>query len=63
MRLYAHDAAVAVTTLEAHYTVNKSEESVVFTHSHVLAGIVHCSALTNDDVTCDAGLSAPNLNA
>ena len=60
---YRYDTAVAVATLEVDYAVNQSEERVVLAHTDILAGIVNRTALTHDDVTGDAILTAPNLNA
>ena len=60
---YRNHATVALTAVEANNTVNKGEESVILTHAYVLTRIVYSTALTNDDVTSNAGLTAPNLNA
>lgn len=60
---YRYDATVTVSTLESNYTVNQSEESVILTHTYILAWIMNCTTLTNDDVTGSALLTAPNLNA
>ncbi len=36
---------------------------MVTTHTYVLARMMNRAALTNNDVACNADLSAPNLNA
>ena len=59
---HGHDAAVAVAAVESNRSVNEGEERVVLAHADVLAGIVHGTALANDDVAGDALLAAPNLN-
>ena len=48
--------------MEFHLAVNECVERVVLAHTDVLAGIVHGTALANDDVAGDALLAAPNLN-
>ena len=60
--LNTYNAAVALTTLESYYTVCECIECVVATHAYVLARVVYCTALTHDDVTCDASLTTPDLN-
>lgn len=59
----ADNAAVAVATLEVYHAIYESVEGVVLTDSHVLARMVLRTALTHDDVACNAGLTTPNLNA
>ena len=56
-------AAVAIAAMEGNHAVNECVKRVVLTHTHVLSGIVNRTALANDDVAGNAGLSAPNLNA
>ncbi len=60
---YRNDATVALAAVESYHAVNESEERVVLAHAYVLTGIVNRSALTNDDVASNAGLTTPNLNA
>ena len=62
LRFYRNHAAVALTTLEGNYAISESEERVVRAHAYVLARIVNCTALANDDVASDARLSAPDFN-
>lgn len=59
----ANDTAVAVATLEVNNAVGKSIERVIATHAYVSTGIMNSTALTYDDVACNAGLTTPNLNA
>ncbi len=56
-------AAVAVAALEVYDSVGQGEERVILAHAHILSGIVDRTALADDDVTGNAGLTAPNLNA
>ena len=56
-------AAVAIAAMEGNNAVNECVKRVVLAHTHVLAGIVHGTALTNNDVAGHAYLAAPNLNA
>ena len=62
-RVNRNNATITIAAVEFYHTVNESEECVVLTHTHVLAGIVNSTALTHDDVACYAGLTTPNLNA
>lgn len=63
MGKYRNNAAVTVATLESNYAVSKGIECVVAAHTDIFAGIVYSTALANDDVSGDASLTAPNLNA
>ena len=56
-------ATVTLTAVESYNTINESEESVILTHTYVFTRIVNCTTLTNDNVTCNASLTTPNLNA
>ena len=58
-----YDAAVAVSAVEGNNAVFERIERVVLAHADILAGIVNRTALTDDDVTGDALLTAPDLNA
>ena len=60
---YGNDAAVSFTALEVYYAVNEGIKRMVAAHAYVLAGMMYSTALTHDDVTSDAGLATPNLNA
>lgn len=60
---YGNDAAVSFTALEVNYAVNEGIKRMVAAHAYVLAGMMYSTALTHDDVTSDAGLATPNLNA
>jgi len=58
------DEATSVAALgEEHRAVNESVDSVILAHAYILARVVHCTALTLDDVTCLASLTAKNLDA
>ena len=56
-------AAVLAAFVEFHHAVDESVERVVLAHADVLAGVVGCAALADDDVAGDAFLTAKNLNA
>ena len=60
---YRYEGTVFTAFLEVHYSVAESEEGMVFTHSHVLTGVVDSAALTNDDVASDAFLTAKYFHA
>lgn len=56
-------AAVLAAFAELYSTIAKSEESMILTHTYVLARIVDGTTLTNDNVTCNAFLTTVDLNA
>ena len=58
-----NDALVVLALVELNSTINERIERVVLTDSHVVARIVLCAALANDDVARDALLSTENLDA
>ena len=60
---HTYSTTVETTFLELYGSVHESIEGVVLTHSNVSARIVTCAALTNDDVACNALLSAKNLDS
>ena len=60
---HGNHAAVAVAAVEVYRAINECIERVILAHAYIFAGIVHRTALTHDNVACDAGLSTPNLNA
>ena len=58
------DELTAVLTFGKYYdTVNQSKQRVILAHTHVFTGMMHCTALTFDDVACFCKLTAKNLNA
>lgn len=59
--LHIDKLATFLAFCEHHYAVNERKESVVLAEAHIEAGVMHCAALTLDDVTCFAALSAENL--
>jgi hypothetical protein len=48
---------------EFHNAVGQCKERVVFAHSNVFTWVVLRTALTNDDVPCDATLAAKDFDA
>lgn len=51
-RLNIDKFATLLTCCEHYCSVDKGEESVVFTHTYVETGMVNCSTLTFEDVSC-----------
>ena len=45
-----NNATIAVATAEFHLAIYESIESVVFTQTYVLTGMVNCTSLTNQNV-------------
>ena len=62
-REHANSALIALTLVEIHHAIGKSEQSVVLTLSYVLTWEVLVATLANDDVTCDDALTTPDLHA
>ena len=60
--LYGHRATVETSLLEGNDTVREGIERVVAAHADILAGIVLCATLTNDDVASYAVLTTKNLH-
>lgn len=48
---------------ERNCAVNKCEQSVVFAQTYVVARMMLCASLANDDVACNGSLAAENLHA
>lgn len=48
---------------ERNGSVNQGEERVVFTHAHILAGIMHRTPLTDDDVARLGKFAAEQFHA
>ena len=44
-------------------SVYKCKECIVAADTYTCAGMNICTSLANDNVACDAGLSAPDFNA
>ena len=53
-RLYVDKFATLFAGCEYDSTIDKCEESVVFTHTDVETGMVNSATLTLDDVSCFA---------
>ena len=49
--------------MEAYGTIYECEESVVFTHTHVLTGIVNSTPLTDENVACFCKFTAEQFYA
>ena len=57
-----NDAFVALALVELNSSVDECVKRIVLTDSYVVAGIVLCATLANDDVTSNALLTAENLD-
>ena len=56
-------ALVAAATAEFHHSVREGVEGVVLADADVVAGVVLGTALANENVACDADLTAVDLDA
>ena len=61
--LYVDETTPFFALAEYHCAVNKCVQSVVLAHAYVEARVVHCAALTFDDVACFGVLTAKNLHS
>ncbi len=62
-RLNRNRASVQTAFLEGNHSVYQCVKRMIATHAYVLARVVYRTALTNDDVTGDARLTAIYLYA
>ena len=60
---YVDETTAVFAFSEENCTVNESVECVVLAHANILTGVVNCTTLTFEDVTCFSVLTAKNLNA
>lgn len=60
---YRNVAFAFATLLETYCTIYQCIESVVRTHAYVVARVVNCTSLTNDDIACLASLTTKDLHA
>lgn len=58
-----YNALVIACLLEIHSAVNQSVQGIVLANTNIIARVVLCTTLANDDVACDALLATPNLYA
>ena len=49
--------------MELNRSIDECIQRIILTDSNVIARIVLCSALANDDVACDTLLATEDLNA
>ena len=61
--VYQDEAALLATVLEANYTGDLGEESIVLAATDVQAGLERCAALTDDDAATKDCLAAEYLDA
>lgn len=58
------DETATVATFGKEYiAVNKSIQSMVFADTYIFTGVMHCAALTFDDVTRFSKLTAKDFDA
>ncbi len=58
-----NEGAILTALMELDDTVNQSIESVILTHTHVLAGVMSRATLANDDIAGNALLTAKDFDA
>jgi len=62
-RLYRYERAVIPSLTKYHYTIDQSEECMVFAHAHIFSGMMYGSALTHENVTSFCSLTTEYLHA
>ena len=62
-RNYRHVTSFFAAYFECYGSVYQGVESVVTTHTDVVARVEFCTSLTNDDVACLASFATEYLNA
>ena len=60
--LHVDVTAAFFTAGEHNCAVNESVDGVILAHAYVETGVMHCAALTFDNVACLGELTAKNLN-
>ena len=60
---YANERFAVCFLAESYGTVYECKESVVFTHTHVLAGVVYGTTLADENVACFCKFTAEQFNA
>lgn len=50
--LYVDELASFLTGGEHNCSIDEGEQCVVFAHTYVKSGMVHCTTLTLDDISC-----------
>ena len=59
----AYTLLVVAVALELNNAVSEREKGIVRTNAYIGAGMYVCTSLTNDDITCENGLTVGLLNA
>jgi hypothetical protein len=62
-RNYGNNALVVATFFEIDNSVDQSIECIILTDTNIVARIMFCATLTNNDVASYYFLATPNLNA
>lgn len=58
-----NEGFITFSLLKFNEAVRECKESIVFSYTNIFAGMVLCTALANDDVASDSGLTTVDLNA
>ena len=61
--MHTNEGPITFSLPEFNQTVGQCEQSKVSSDTDILAGMIFCSALTNDDIACDCGLTSIDLNS
>jgi hypothetical protein len=59
--LNTNEGPITFSFPEFDQAVGQCEQSKVSSYADILAGMILCSALTNDDIACDRGLTSVDL--
>ncbi len=56
-----NEGFVTSSLLKFNQSVAKCEQSKVFSDTDILTGMIFCTALANDDIACNGGLTTVDL--
>ena len=60
---HANEGLVSFSFPEFDQTIGQREQSKIFADTYILAGMVLCTTLTNDDISCYCRLTSIDLNS
>ena len=60
---YRYIRSVISSFFKIHYTIAEGKQGVVLTHTYIIAGMMFCTPLSHDNITCNGLLASKYLNA
>lgn len=62
-RLNRNKRTIVLTLTKYHVAIGQCKEGMVFTHTYIVAGMVLCTTLTHDNVSCFSELTAKDFHS